>query len=1161
MEKQSTNSGKKGQSLDSALVKRGGYEPKNPHPILQLHSLVGNRAFSRFMQTKLQVSQPGDQYEQEADRVAEQVMRMPDPATPATVRSDGDPQISRLQRKCTQCEEEQIQQQPMDEKKEEEEEPSLQAKEVPGRLPEVGPAAQSQIDGLRGNGQPLPDSVRAFFEPRFGQDFSQVRVHTGGKASETAQATQAKAFTIGQDVVFGSGEYAPDSWNGRKLLAHELTHVIQQRYSAAPSAFIQRQQACDAPQAAEPKAQSQADQPPLAPRPGAERVWYKGVLLADDRDFMLGELRALIARHGLKGADEWMKNPSDSTVPVYTPGPLGTTPALPPRTPLDVIPEEQEKQAQRSLVPRLLPIAREVYRDKVRPEAVKLIEDFEKQAKENVCQVLLAHETQAKAEGIRYGIASEQIIKKIVILQRGGREPVEETQYETRYDMERDTPAVKGLQAAANVLLVSRQEIDKKRKERDREHRKYCIRKECEDYESPRYAPLAAKVQNMEKDYGELRAQLSAEHPALAAFSEIDKDTGDLEKIAERDVGPTVAAIIGQKIAEKLANIEKVRRGLDSGEVNVWRLPKIINVTAIQMGTDTDRWKARLVADKQEAEQPGFWQDIALLVLNIAALILAEPTGGLSLAVAAGVNIDVAAAHLEEYLRQEAMTGTTFDIAQALSQDEPSLFWLAVEVVGAAVDVGAAAGALFKALAPLAKTAQAAKEGEEAVRTLEAMRTAATAKGDATFAERVVARIKAIRGGESATLKQVGETGKEIELFEAVGKAADEAAKTGIGKGVKGIAGEVNLSASGHIYSCASPCTILRDKYAKVFARSDDVSKGLFSELESLEGKAHKAAEAHAAAKASNNADELGKAEKWAEDIKQKAADLEKRIQQAHPELSGVPSEENVIAAIKQAEAESEVTVGRLSDNVDDLEKLKPVADKPPAGISPDDPLWKEGYVPYFKDRLDALKSGKNVNVKPPLPWKEYSDFLGKFQRGTDYQKKVLKGLLKEADLAKEGKLGHEGQKLFQGMQDPIVESNVAVLEKSGKMTDVGLPVHNFPDQLIVDGATIGPGKSLKVTAVSNKSRIFDAWFKGKSIAQIQQQVLDDVLEAVSKYGGDVTLKRPTGPLAKLYGQTVSVDKVFLIYDKSLAVNSDVQRIIQDAARLPLTVHVEIVFL
>ena len=164
-------------------------------------------------------------------------MRAPDTIFSESVTGGALPQISRLQRKCAQCEEEKIQRQPMEDEKEEEQEGSLQAKEAPGRVPEVASDAQAEINGLRGGGQPLPKSVRAFFEPRFDYDFSQVRVHTDERAAKSAQSVNALAYTVGHDVVFGAGRYAPSSTDGKRLLAHELTHTIQQNPALATTSL------------------------------------------------------------------------------------------------------------------------------------------------------------------------------------------------------------------------------------------------------------------------------------------------------------------------------------------------------------------------------------------------------------------------------------------------------------------------------------------------------------------------------------------------------------------------------------------------------------------------------------------------------------------------------------------------------------------------------------------------------------------------------------------------------------------------------------------------------------------------------------------------------------------------------------------------------------
>lgn len=182
--------------------------------VVGLQRTIGNRAVQGVLQAKLQiqaqleVSEPGDFYEQEADRVADQVMSMPEPV----VASAPEHRITAIQRQSLA---------------EDEEEP-LQARPAQGSRPLATWEMIARTEASKSGGEPLPKSARDFFEPRFGCDFSEVRVHTGAHAQETAQRLRARAFTVGRDVVFNVGEYAPGTREGKKLLAHELTHVIQQ---------------------------------------------------------------------------------------------------------------------------------------------------------------------------------------------------------------------------------------------------------------------------------------------------------------------------------------------------------------------------------------------------------------------------------------------------------------------------------------------------------------------------------------------------------------------------------------------------------------------------------------------------------------------------------------------------------------------------------------------------------------------------------------------------------------------------------------------------------------------------------------------------------------------------------------------------------------------
>ncbi len=166
-------------------------------------------------QAKLTVGAPDDAFEREADQVADQVMRMPEPG---------------VQRMCSECEKEE----------------KIQAKEEPGRTPSVPDGFEPCFAAIQGGGQPLPASERAFFEPRFGRDFANVRLHSGTAAGELARSVQARAFTLGDTVVFGAGEHAPGTSAGRRLMAHELTHVVQQG-SAAPAAIARTPLAKRAP--------------------------------------------------------------------------------------------------------------------------------------------------------------------------------------------------------------------------------------------------------------------------------------------------------------------------------------------------------------------------------------------------------------------------------------------------------------------------------------------------------------------------------------------------------------------------------------------------------------------------------------------------------------------------------------------------------------------------------------------------------------------------------------------------------------------------------------------------------------------------------------------------------------------------------------------------
>ncbi len=146
---------------------------------------------------------------------------------------------------------------------------------------------ETHINSIKGGGWPLPESVRAFFEPRFGYNFNQVRVHTDSKAAESARMLNAQAFTVGRDIVFGKGEYAPETRVGGQLLSHELTHVIQQQSHSGFTLQRSGDHSCregEGPPAIEPDPENKGPHPLI----------YRGVTKKRSRRPAVGDAQQLL---------------------------------------------------------------------------------------------------------------------------------------------------------------------------------------------------------------------------------------------------------------------------------------------------------------------------------------------------------------------------------------------------------------------------------------------------------------------------------------------------------------------------------------------------------------------------------------------------------------------------------------------------------------------------------------------------------------------------------------------------------------------------------------------------------------------------------------------------------------------------------------------------
>jgi Domain of unknown function (DUF4157) len=186
------------------------------------------------LQARLEVGAADDPLEREADRVAGHVLRMPDPG--AARRPLSRTSVRSVQRawscggtaegECAGCAAD-----------------MLQRRGVSLGSDSGMPAPAAVHEALGTAGQPLDTATRTFIEPRLGLDLSPVRVHTGTRAEESARAVNALAYTVGQHVVFGSGQYAPGTAQGRRLLTHELMHTVQQQtFGSQP--LLQRMTPC-----------------------------------------------------------------------------------------------------------------------------------------------------------------------------------------------------------------------------------------------------------------------------------------------------------------------------------------------------------------------------------------------------------------------------------------------------------------------------------------------------------------------------------------------------------------------------------------------------------------------------------------------------------------------------------------------------------------------------------------------------------------------------------------------------------------------------------------------------------------------------------------------------------------------------------------------------
>jgi len=685
------------------------------HPAMEMQQQAGNQAMQQLLRAgiihaKLSISQPDDPEEREADHVADRIMRSH--AGPGAVASSCS--CSGNEEMCDECKQKKT--------------ASISRKAGGNNAAAAGHPVMHQLP--RSTGHPLDKATRSFFEPRFGHDFSQVRVHSGTVAASSARAIQAHAFAAGNDIYFAAGKYSPETDTGRKLLAHELTHVVQKAESGAER--LSRQEDGGISDAGTQTAHKDDELDagtgthPADPSSDDGQFNFEGVMLSTDSISIVVEIEKYIEEHGLDDAISFAAHfESELRTAEYN------------QQDRSGVPDENDKEVKRLKKMREVAPTFRLAMIAVKQKCDEFLVNFDGSAHKVLEGMLTASRERITSERKRYGLA-EHTTEKTKWKKGELGEQYKETTYESTYSMD-DNKGTQGLAKAAKALADKAHSVRSLMDARNKLMPIGTSEEGPSDAEMAPYREADEKVRKAVGEYNVLRYNSDKDYPILAAFDEldttgtyyVDRTISTLTGFASRS-GNDTAATLYNETADKLANIDKVADAVAKGDLRVWRLDPVVSLTLQQTAILPDELQKRLVGDKAKESTPGEILDIALGVLAIALGALAAiPTGGGSLAagiaVAAGLGSAAlggyfAIEHLQQYALEAAANGTDFDKARAVSQVEPSLFWLAVDIIGAIGGAGAdihAAAATFKTLSTALKEAaelrQLAQQGEKLV--------------------------------------------------------------------------------------------------------------------------------------------------------------------------------------------------------------------------------------------------------------------------------------------------------------------------------------------------------------------------------------------------------------------------------------------------------------
>ena len=599
------------------------------------HNIAAVDIVATRVQAKLEISEPNDPAEHEADRAAR------------TIAESADGVVPRLQR-------------------------------APTHAGTPVPPTSDVVAITEAPGSSLPPDVRGFMEPRFGFDFGRVRVHTDARADAAARSINARAYTLNDSIVFGAGTYAPETREGRRLLAHELAHVVQQQESSVQRSIVQRDPAPAAAPAAAPVPSPDASpaaatasqtsvkvQVTTGPDPeytsNSRNTGSGLIVFSANAEETYESLRALGRADMWNMAcvvgnlAKWAASTSDPS-PQASPGGISATNP----NPADTTWEE----SYRATFPHFRKHIQAFY-----SSFTSFQEDFKKRGTETTLGLV----AESKAR-------TEKTIKELGISPKteSERGPMG-AEYTTTYTS--DSEKTKQLSETATKLLAKQEALEKLvKQDDDRTGTVHQIFTSTEDL-NKEDKELREKIPVARKAWEDERREAFGKFPVLSRF----ESTAQLKALT---TNAGAAHYVGTQLSETLGNIKELEDSLKISNSRILQLPDLCDRLKDALNlTEFQRHTVNYMRQKHTGDLETGQRALVLIAVVLAAIAAAPATGGASLVVGlaalgeAGVNTILLLQAYDQYSLEKAAAGSDEDKAKALSSDDPSFWWLAFQVV------------------------------------------------------------------------------------------------------------------------------------------------------------------------------------------------------------------------------------------------------------------------------------------------------------------------------------------------------------------------------------------------------------------------------------------------------------------------------------------------